>query len=193
MSDPLFDLAGRVAVVTGGIGQLGAELSVALAARGMRVAILDLETTPRGGTPGLATALEEGTVRAHACDVTDRGPGRVGARARRGRLGRSRPARQRRGDRRAARRAGRGGRPVRGRPGRVARAGRPRERPRGRRPLPGDRRSDGARRPRLDRQRRLGLRAPLPRPGPLRLPPRGGRRVLQAGRVLGLQVGARST
>ena len=72
MSDPLFDLAGRVAVVTGGIGQLGAELSVALASRGMRVAILDLETTPRGGTPGLATALEEGTVRAHACDVTDR-------------------------------------------------------------------------------------------------------------------------
>ena len=43
MSDPLFDLTGRVAVVTGGIGQLGAELSVALAARGMRVAILDLD------------------------------------------------------------------------------------------------------------------------------------------------------
>ena len=72
VSDPLFDLAGRVAVVTGGMGQLGAELSVALASRGMRVAILDLETTPRAGTPGLATALEEGTVRAHACDVTDR-------------------------------------------------------------------------------------------------------------------------
>src|SRR6187200_2361707 len=54
------------------MGQLGAELAVALAARDMRVAILDLETTPRGGTPGLATALEEGTVRAHACDVTER-------------------------------------------------------------------------------------------------------------------------
>ena len=73
MNDALFDLTGRVAVVTGGLGQLGAELSVALAARGMRVAILDLETTPRGGTPGLATSLEEGMVRAHACDVTDRG------------------------------------------------------------------------------------------------------------------------
>ena len=47
MSDPLFDLTGRVAVVTGGIGQLGAELAVALAGRGMRVAILDLETEPR--------------------------------------------------------------------------------------------------------------------------------------------------
>ena len=31
VSDPLFDLSGRVAVVTGGMGQLGAELSVALA------------------------------------------------------------------------------------------------------------------------------------------------------------------
>ena len=47
MSDPLFDLAGRVAVVTGGMGQLGSELAVALAGRGMRVAILDLETEPR--------------------------------------------------------------------------------------------------------------------------------------------------
>ena len=68
MSDPLFDLSGRVAVVTGGMGQLGAELSVALAARGMRVAILDVETEQRLGTAGLATALDEGTVRAHGCD-----------------------------------------------------------------------------------------------------------------------------
>jgi len=72
VNDPLFDLTGRVAVVTGGMGQLGAELAVALATRGMRVAILDVETTPRAGAPGLVTALEEGTVRAHACDVTDR-------------------------------------------------------------------------------------------------------------------------
>ena len=72
MSDPLFDLSGRVAVVTGGMGQLGAELSVALAARGMRVAILDLETEPRAGATGLRTALDDGTIRAHECDVTDR-------------------------------------------------------------------------------------------------------------------------
>ncbi|HET7515158.1 MAG TPA: SDR family NAD(P)-dependent oxidoreductase, partial [Gaiella sp.] len=72
MNDPLFDLSGRVAVVTGGMGQLGAELAVALATREMRVAILDLETEPRAGAPGLVTALEEDAVRAHACDVTDR-------------------------------------------------------------------------------------------------------------------------
>ena len=72
MSDPLFDLTGRVAVVTGGMGQLGAELAVALAARGMRVAILDLETEPRAGAAGLRTASTTGTIRVHECDVTDR-------------------------------------------------------------------------------------------------------------------------
>src|SRR4029078_12995919 len=72
VSDPLFDLTGRVAGVTGGIGKLGAELSVALASRGMRVAILDLETAPRGGAPGLATSLDECTVHAHAGDDPDR-------------------------------------------------------------------------------------------------------------------------
>ena len=73
MSDPLFDLAGHVAVVTGGMGQLGAELAVALARRAARAcAIPDLQTESRPGHTGLLTALEDGTVRVHACDVTDR-------------------------------------------------------------------------------------------------------------------------
>jgi NAD(P)-dependent dehydrogenase (short-subunit alcohol dehydrogenase family) len=59
--DPLFDLSGRVAVVTGGMGQLGAVYSAGLAERGVRVAVLDLTT---GDTPD--------GVRAFACDVTDR-------------------------------------------------------------------------------------------------------------------------
>src|SRR5262245_61031512 len=54
------------------MGQLGAELCVALAAREMKVAILDLETEPRAGAAGLRTGLDEGVIRAHACDVTDR-------------------------------------------------------------------------------------------------------------------------
>lgn len=72
MPDPLFDLAGRTAVVTGGMGQLGAELAVALADRGMRVAILDRATEPRDGAADLRPGLESGTIRALACDVTDR-------------------------------------------------------------------------------------------------------------------------
>ena len=42
MTDPLFDLSGRVAVVTGGLGQLGAVYVDGLAGRGMKVAIFDV-------------------------------------------------------------------------------------------------------------------------------------------------------
>jgi NAD(P)-dependent dehydrogenase (short-subunit alcohol dehydrogenase family) len=70
--DPLFDLAGRVAVVTGGMGQLGSELAVALAGREMRVGILDVVTEPPAPAAALRTGLEEGTIRVHQCDVTDR-------------------------------------------------------------------------------------------------------------------------
>ena len=60
-SDPLFDLSGRVAVVTGGMGQLGAVYCAGLAERGMHVASFDI-------APGEAA---DG-VRPFALDVTDR-------------------------------------------------------------------------------------------------------------------------
>ena len=43
MSDDLFSLDGRVAVVTGGLGQVGREIVRGLAGRGARVAVFDLE------------------------------------------------------------------------------------------------------------------------------------------------------
>ncbi len=61
MTDPLFDLTGRVAVVTGGMGQLGAVYAAGLAERGMKVAVFDVAA---GDTP-------EG-VRSYQVDVTDR-------------------------------------------------------------------------------------------------------------------------
>jgi NAD(P)-dependent dehydrogenase (short-subunit alcohol dehydrogenase family) len=61
MTDPLFDLEGRVAVVTGGLGQLGQVYLGGLAERGMRVASFDVAA---GGVP-------EG-VRAYEVDITDR-------------------------------------------------------------------------------------------------------------------------
>jgi NAD(P)-dependent dehydrogenase (short-subunit alcohol dehydrogenase family) len=70
--DPLFDLSGRAAVVTGGMGQLGAEYAAALAERGMRVAILDVAEEPKAGAADLSRGLEEGSIRAFAADVTDR-------------------------------------------------------------------------------------------------------------------------
>jgi NAD(P)-dependent dehydrogenase (short-subunit alcohol dehydrogenase family) len=60
-TDPLFDLDGRVAVVTGGMGQLGSVYVAGLAQRGMRVAVFD---TASGEVPDGARAFE--------VDVTDR-------------------------------------------------------------------------------------------------------------------------
>ena len=61
MSDRLFDVSGRVAVVTGGMGQLGRVYVDGLIERGMRVAVFDVAggELPDGG-------------RAFAVDVTDR-------------------------------------------------------------------------------------------------------------------------
>ena len=61
MTDPLFDLSGRVAVVTGGLGQLGRVYAAGLAERGMRVATYYIAS---GDAP-------EG-VRAYEVDITDR-------------------------------------------------------------------------------------------------------------------------
>jgi NAD(P)-dependent dehydrogenase (short-subunit alcohol dehydrogenase family) len=68
VTDALFDLSGRVAVVTGGMGQLGAEYASGLAARGMKVAVFDLAAGPR---PGVAD-ISSDAIRAFAVDVTDR-------------------------------------------------------------------------------------------------------------------------
>ena len=61
VSDQLFDLSGRVAVVTGGVGQLGTVYVAGLAERGMKVAVFDVATGE----------LPEG-VALHEVDVTDR-------------------------------------------------------------------------------------------------------------------------
>jgi NAD(P)-dependent dehydrogenase (short-subunit alcohol dehydrogenase family) len=61
VSDPLFDVAGRVAVITGGLGQLGKVYVDGLAGRGMKVAVFDVA---EGDVPD--------GVRAFVVDVTDR-------------------------------------------------------------------------------------------------------------------------
>ena len=61
MSDQLFDLDGRVAVVTGGLGQLGTVYVAGLTERGMKVAVFDVAS---GEVPDGALAFE--------VDVTDR-------------------------------------------------------------------------------------------------------------------------
>jgi NAD(P)-dependent dehydrogenase (short-subunit alcohol dehydrogenase family) len=62
VTDELFDVSGRVAVVTGGLGQLGQMYTDGLAARGMRVAVFDVAAEPGG----------DDSVRRFRVDVTDR-------------------------------------------------------------------------------------------------------------------------
>jgi NAD(P)-dependent dehydrogenase (short-subunit alcohol dehydrogenase family) len=61
VTDPLFDLSGRVAVVTGGMGQLGRVYAAGLSERGMRVASFDI-----------ATGDASDGIRALEVDITDR-------------------------------------------------------------------------------------------------------------------------
>ena len=70
--DKLFDLNGMVAVVTGGMGQLGVEYSVALADRGVKVAILDLAKAPRVANAALTKHMKKGSVRCFAANITNR-------------------------------------------------------------------------------------------------------------------------
>jgi NAD(P)-dependent dehydrogenase (short-subunit alcohol dehydrogenase family) len=63
MSDSLFDVSGRIAVVTGGLGQMGALYTAGLADRGMRVAVFDVAA--EAGADG-------DLVRRYPVDVTDR-------------------------------------------------------------------------------------------------------------------------
>jgi NAD(P)-dependent dehydrogenase (short-subunit alcohol dehydrogenase family) len=61
VTDPLFDVSGRLAIVTGGMGQLGSVYAAGLAERGMKVAVFDVTV---GEAPEGVRALE--------VDVTDR-------------------------------------------------------------------------------------------------------------------------
>jgi NAD(P)-dependent dehydrogenase (short-subunit alcohol dehydrogenase family) len=71
--DTLFDVEGRVVVITGGFGQLGSEYAAALADRGARVALFDLAGAPKPGGADLSAGLADGSIRAWPVDVTERG------------------------------------------------------------------------------------------------------------------------
>ena len=70
--DPLFSVADRVAVVTGGMGQLGVTYAAALIERGARVAVFDLAASPRVKNDAFTRGLANETILAFQVDITDR-------------------------------------------------------------------------------------------------------------------------
>lgn len=70
MTDDLFDLKGRTAVITGGGGALGGAMALALAERGAAIAILDLRESAAAEAAGRVTAAG-GRATGVACDVLD--------------------------------------------------------------------------------------------------------------------------
>ena len=71
-TDPLFDLSGKVAVVTGGLGQLGVEYTLSLVNRGAQVAIFDPGDPERVDSAAFQDGVAVGTVRVFNVDITSR-------------------------------------------------------------------------------------------------------------------------
>lgn len=72
-TDPLFSVDGRIALVTGGFGQIGAEFVRALHARGARVAVTSRRPVDDvGGRLGIADASGD-SLMAVEMDITDQG------------------------------------------------------------------------------------------------------------------------
>lgn len=70
--DPLFSVHGRVAIVTGGMGQLGVTYAAALVERGARVAVFDLATSPKIEHATFVEGIENGTIVLLRVDITDK-------------------------------------------------------------------------------------------------------------------------
>jgi NAD(P)-dependent dehydrogenase (short-subunit alcohol dehydrogenase family) len=67
----LFDLTGKVALVTGGAGILGRHFAAGLASHGAAVALVDLDRAAAEKVANELAALRAGRVLAVACDITD--------------------------------------------------------------------------------------------------------------------------
>ncbi|BHH82686.1 SDR family oxidoreductase [Desulforhopalus sp. 52FAK] len=67
----MFNVIDKVAVITGGMGQLGVIYAVALVEQGARVAVLDLETNPKLEDNNFSRYCEEGSIKSYVVDITN--------------------------------------------------------------------------------------------------------------------------
>jgi NAD(P)-dependent dehydrogenase (short-subunit alcohol dehydrogenase family) len=71
-NDPMFNVEGRVAVITGGMGQLGAIYAAALSERGAKVALFDKATVPKLELAAFMSGLKNRIILPFQVDITDK-------------------------------------------------------------------------------------------------------------------------
>lgn len=72
MQDPLFDVSDRIVVITGGLGQIGAEFVKEFHARGARVAVISRTASENRGREVLGDLAASDRLRTYAADITSR-------------------------------------------------------------------------------------------------------------------------
>ena len=72
MQSSLFDLKGRICVITGGLGQLGHQFTNALVLHGARVAVLDISDKPTDIKRRYGDNWDREAINFIACDITKR-------------------------------------------------------------------------------------------------------------------------
>ncbi|RJQ39004.1 MAG: SDR family oxidoreductase [Dehalococcoidia bacterium] len=73
MSEDLFDINGKIVVVTGGLGQLGRQFSLALADRGAKVAVFDQKVDEKTVAERFGSRAKDENLLFAAVDITRRG------------------------------------------------------------------------------------------------------------------------
>ncbi len=70
MNDPVFDIAGRVVVLTGACGLIGRKIAAEFAGRGAFMVLADLESADPAGFAGSLNTKEKVNAKGMACDVS---------------------------------------------------------------------------------------------------------------------------
>lgn len=68
----LFSLHDSIAVVTGGLGQLGQQFSIALVNGGSRVCVIDVVDSPSRAHPEFSSAITDGKIKIYNSDITNK-------------------------------------------------------------------------------------------------------------------------
>lgn len=66
----LFELTDKIAVLTGGLGQLGVQFAITLAKQGAKIAIIDIHTNCKNNE--LKSLIHQGKVKLFECNITDK-------------------------------------------------------------------------------------------------------------------------